>query len=63
MAEKVNGQMEIARKVRAVKTEDVARLVIERHFIRDLKGNLRKFSMQQFRCVNRRTLYKRQMYG
>jgi DNA polymerase II large subunit len=59
MAEKVNGQMEIARKVRAVKTEDVARLVIERHFIRDLKGNLRKFSMQQFRCVKCNEKYRR----
>ncbi|MBR9692069.1 DNA polymerase II large subunit [Candidatus Woesearchaeota archaeon] len=51
MEEKLKGQMDIAEKLRAVQTSDVARLVIEKHFIRDTKGNLRKFSMQQFRCV------------
>jgi len=51
MGEKVKGQMSLACKIRAVDEDDVARLVIERHFLRDLKGNLRKFSMQQFRCV------------
>lgn len=51
MDEKLAGQMDIARKVRAVDRDDVARLVIEKHFLKDTKGNLRKFSMQQFRCV------------
>jgi len=51
MMEKVRGQMELAEKIRAVDEGDVARLLIEKHFIRDIKGNLRKFSMQQFRCV------------
>ncbi len=51
MKDKVNGQMEIVSKIRAVDTEDVARLIIERHFIRDIRGNLRKFAKQQFRCV------------
>ncbi len=51
MQEKVQHQMELVEKIRAVDTSDVARLIIERHFIRDLKGNLRKFSMQGFRCV------------
>ncbi|MBI4448869.1 DNA polymerase II large subunit [Candidatus Woesearchaeota archaeon] len=51
MREKMEGQMDIARKVRAVDTEDVARLIIEKHFLKDTRGNLRKFSMQQFRCV------------
>ena len=32
-------------------TSETARLVIERHFIKDMRGNLRKFSMQGFRCV------------
>jgi DNA polymerase II large subunit len=43
--------MRLVEKIRAVDTEDVARLVIERHFIRDIRGNLRKFAKQQFRCV------------
>jgi len=59
MAEKVQGQMEIAEKIRAVDEADVARLVIERHFLRDIKGNLRKFSMQQFRCVNCNEKFRR----
>jgi DNA polymerase II large subunit len=59
MQEKVQGQMDIAERVRAVDTSDVARLVIEKHFIRDIKGNLRKFSMQKFRCVNCNEKYRR----
>ncbi len=51
MEEKVYGQMDLARIIRSVDEDDVARLVLERHFIRDIKGNLRKFSTQQFRCV------------
>lgn len=59
MAEKLAGQMELARKIRAVDTEDVARLVIEKHLIRDIRGNLRKFSTQQFRCVKCNAKYRR----
>ena len=43
--------MSLCKKIRAVYTSDVARLIIERHFVRDIRGNLRKFSMQGFRCV------------
>jgi len=59
MKEKVDGQMYLATKIRAVDQDDVARLVIERHFLRDLKGNLRKFSMQQFRCVDCNEKFRR----
>ncbi len=51
MMEKLQGQMLIAERLRAVDEADVARLVIEKHFIKDIKGNLRKFSLQQFRCI------------
>ncbi len=51
MQEKVQHQMELVERLRAADTSDTARLVIERHFIKDMKGNLRKFSMQNFRCV------------
>jgi len=50
MEEKIKGQMKIAGKLRAVDQEDVARLVIEKHLLKDVRGNLRKFSMQKFRC-------------
>jgi DNA polymerase II large subunit len=59
MQEKVFEQMDLCKKLRAVDTADVARLVIERHFIRDTRGNLRKFSMQGFRCVSCNAKYRR----
>ncbi len=59
MDEKLFGQMEIARKVRAVDMDDVAQLVIQKHFLRDIKGNLRKFSVQQFRCIKCNEKYRR----
>lgn len=59
MEEKLLGQMELAMKIRAVDSGDVARMVIEKHFIRDIKGNLRKFSTQQFRCSNCNEKYRR----
>jgi len=59
MAEKVSAQMDIVEKLRAVDTSDVARLIIDRHFIRDLRGNLRKFSQQVFRCTNCNYKYRR----
>ncbi len=51
MQEKVQHQMELVEKIRAADTSDTAKLIIDRHFIRDMKGNLRRFSMQGFRCV------------
>ncbi len=59
MKDKVAKQMELVTKIRAVDTDDVARLVIERHFIRDIRGNLRKFSHQQFRCVKCNEKFRR----
>ncbi|MDI6737464.1 MAG: DNA polymerase II large subunit [Nanoarchaeota archaeon] len=59
MKEKVQKQMILAEKIRAADADDTARLVIERHFIRDIKGNLRKFSTQEFRCVSCNEKYRR----
>lgn len=59
MEDKLKGQMDLADKIRAVDAPDVARLVIEKHFIRDIRGNLRKFSMQQFRCVSCNEKFRR----
>jgi len=59
MEEKLKGQMDLAEKIRAVDTSDVARLVIEKHFLRDIRGNLRKFSQQEFRCVACNEKYRR----
>lgn len=51
MKDKVNHQMGLVEKLRSVDTSDTARLIIDRHFMRDMRGNLRKFSQQEFRCV------------
>ena len=59
MQDKVQHQMELVEKIRAVDTSDTARLIIDRHFLRDLKGNLRKFSMQGFRCVKCNEIMRR----
>ncbi len=59
MKEKVFGQMAIAERIRAVDQDDVARLIIERHFLRDILGNLRKFSTQEFRCVKCNEKFRR----
>ncbi len=59
MEDKLKGQMDLAEKINAVNTSNVARLVIEKHFIKDLKGNLRKFSNQVFRCVNCNAKFRR----
>lgn len=59
MREKVEAQMKLCEKLRSVSQGDVARLIIDRHFMRDLKGNLRKFSQQSFRCVKCNTIFRR----
>ena len=59
MQDKVDHQMNLVEKIRAVDTSDAARLVIDRHFLKDLKGNLRKFSMQGFRCVSCNEIMRR----
>ncbi|HHE36199.1 MAG TPA: DNA polymerase II large subunit [Candidatus Woesearchaeota archaeon] len=59
MEDKLKGQMELAEKIRAVDTMDVARLVIDKHFMKDTKGNLRKFSQQEFRCVDCNQKFRR----
>lgn len=59
MKEKVKNQMELCEKLRSVNHGDVARLIIERHFMKDLKGNLRKFTQQNFRCGKCNEIYRR----
>jgi DNA polymerase II large subunit len=59
MEDKLKGQMSLAEKIRAVDASDVARLVIDKHFMKDTKGNLRKFSQQEFRCVDCNEKFRR----
>lgn len=59
MSIKIDSEMDLATKVRAVDENDVAALVIDKHLLKDLKGNLRKFSQQKFRCVKCNKSYRR----
>ncbi|MCD6558464.1 MAG: DNA polymerase II large subunit [Palaeococcus sp.] len=59
MEEKVRLQLEVARKIRAVDEHHVAETIINSHLIPDLRGNLRSFTRQEFRCVKCNTKYRR----
>ena len=59
MMDKMDAQLELARKLRAVDETDVAERVIEYHFLPDLIGNLRAFSRQETRCLDCGKTYRR----
>ncbi|MCA9495902.1 MAG: hypothetical protein KC589_03085 [Nanoarchaeota archaeon] len=59
MGEKLDLQLGLAKKLRAVDENQVGTFVIDKHFMKDIKGNLRKFSMQTFRCTNCGEKYRR----
>ncbi|GAB7009921.1 DNA polymerase II large subunit [Halorubrum trueperi] len=59
MMEKMDAQLELARKIRAVDETDVAERVIEYHFLPDIIGNLRAFSRQETRCLDCGEKYRR----
>lgn len=59
MLEKVEVQLRLAEKIRAVDQDNVANLVVSSHFIKDIKGNLRTFCRQQFRCIDCNEKFRR----
>jgi DNA polymerase II large subunit len=59
MSEKLEAELDLAEKIRAVDADDVAERVLNTHFIRDLMGNLSAFSKQKFRCTKCNTSYRR----
>jgi DNA polymerase II large subunit len=59
MMEKAQRQLELASRIRAVDQRDVAKRVVESHFLPDLAGNLRTFSKQTIRCVGCNSRYRR----
>ncbi len=59
MMDKMNAQLNLAAKIRAVDEADVAYKVIERHFLPDIIGNMRAFSKQSVRCPQCNTTYRR----
>ena len=59
MPEKIQAQLAVAEKIRAIDEREVAEIVINSHFLRDTYGNLRAFSRQRFRCVKCNENYRR----
>lgn len=51
MVEKMDAQLSLGSKIRAVDVGDVAERVLVSHFLPDMFGNLRAFSRQGTRCV------------
>jgi len=59
MMDKMNAQLNLAAKIRAVDEADVAYKVIQRHFLPDIIGNMRAFSKQSVRCPSCNIVYRR----
>jgi len=59
MTEKMDAQLALSRKIRAVDETDVAERIIEYHFLPDIIGNLRAFSRQDVRCLDCGEKYRR----
>jgi DNA polymerase II large subunit len=59
MLEKLEAELRLAEKIRAVDADDMAERVLNTHFIRDLVGNLNAFSKQKFRCTKCNHSYRR----
>ncbi|ASJ08162.1 DNA polymerase II large subunit [Thermococcus siculi] len=63
MVEKVERQLALAERIRAVDEHHVAETIINSHLVPDLRGNLRSFTRQEFRCVKCNTKYRRPPLG
>ena len=59
MKEKVEAQIELAEKIRAVDQRDVVQRVLSSHFLPDIMGNSRAFSKQKVRCTKCNSKYRR----
>lgn len=51
MDEKIDAQLHLAKIIKAVNEKKVAEKILSTHFNPDILGNLRKFAVQNFRCV------------
>ncbi len=58
-ADKIRAELELADKIRAVDTDDLAERIINSHLMPDMIGNLRSFSKQQFTCTKCKVKYRR----
>jgi DNA polymerase II large subunit len=51
MDDKIDAQLHLAKIIKAVNAKNVAQKILSSHFNPDILGNLRKFAIQEFRCV------------
>ncbi|MDG6220585.1 MAG: DNA polymerase II large subunit, partial [Candidatus Thermoplasmatota archaeon] len=59
MDDKMEAQLSLAKKIRAVDENDTASRIITHHFLPDMIGNMKKFCAQKFRCTKCNTTYRR----
>jgi DNA polymerase II large subunit len=59
MDEKIDAQMSLGVRIRAVDVQDVANRVITRHLLPDIQGSLKRFTGQQLRCPKCNSKYRR----
>jgi len=59
MDEKLDAQLSLGVRIRAVDVRDVAYRVITRHLLPDIQGSLKRFTGQQLRCPKCNVKYRR----
>lgn len=59
MEEKIDKELELTLKIRAVDASDMVSRLIVHHFLPDLIGNLKAFSSQQVRCTKCNSKFRR----
>ncbi len=59
MIDKMNGQLNLCQRLRAIDARTVASSVIRSHFLPDLRGNLNAFGRQKVRCLKCGHSYRR----
>lgn len=59
MLDKLESQLDLTKKLRAVEGKTVGLKILNSHFMKDIVGNLRAFTRQKFRCSKCNKKYRR----
>lgn len=59
MLDKLESQLDLTKKLRAVDAKTVGLKILNSHFMKDIVGNLRAFTRQKFRCSKCNKKYRR----
>jgi DNA polymerase II large subunit len=59
MQEKVKRQLALSSRIAAVDVQDMARRLLDSHFLPDIYGNIRAFATQTFRCTSCNKKFRR----